>query len=75
MFPLLTSPRGRILVLALEPLGIVVNRLTSSDFFEGETGGGPEGNVAGMEKPTTDEVGSAFLTPPEEFLVEDDEPD
>lgn len=63
-------------MLALALLGMAVNRLKSSDFFEGETGkAGPEGEAAGIEKPTTDEVGREFLAPPEKFLAEDDGPD
>lgn len=62
MFPLFTSPRGRILSLpALAPVGPVVNSESSSDFLEGETGRAVGVGSAGMENPTTDEVGRVFL--------------
>ena len=50
--------------------GSVVRRLTSSLFLEGGTGCGGGRSLAGMEKPTMEEVGRAFLREVEELPPE-----
>ena len=68
MFPVLTSPRGRIFGGGAEPVGPELMRLRSSgragdveeepEALEPEEGGRPD---AGMEKPTTEDVGRRDL--------------
>jgi len=78
MLPLLTNPRGLIFITELEPLaaaaaeypvatgaGPVVRSVSNSDLCEAETVTEELPFVAaGIEKPTTDEVGSALRDGP-----------
>lgn len=79
MLPLLTNPRGLIFITEPEPLaaaaaaeypeatgaGPVVRSVSNSDMCEAETGTEElPFVVAGIEKPTTDEVGSALRDGP-----------
>jgi hypothetical protein len=57
MFPVLMSPRGRILTGEDAALGPVVRSARRSDFWLGDTGIGDGTSAAGTEKPMTDEVG------------------
>ena len=57
MLPVLIIPRGRILVCKDGPLGPVVRSARRSDFWLGDTGIDEGASAAGIEKPTTDEVG------------------
>ena len=68
MLPVLTSPRGRILGGALIPVGPVVSRFRTSgrtdeleDAAETLREDGPFCEPAGIENPTTDEVGRRDL--------------
>ena len=77
MFPLLIKPLGRIFITeeallapaateaAVAGAGPVVRSVMSSDFLVGETAGTGGEVDAGMEKPTTDEVGRALRDGPE----------
>jgi hypothetical protein len=57
IFPVFTSPRGRIFGGRVDPIGTLWRSARRSDLLLGDTA---TVGVAGMEKPTTDEVGREF---------------